>query len=137
MSIFCLQHGFNKQTCSLFFVDMLKEMFLGVIIGLPLLSLIIYIIQWAGEDFYLYVFAVFAIFQLALTVVIPEVIMPWFNKFTPVEEGQLKQKIEGLAKDFDFPLKDVSEKRMLHNDILFRQPGNYSLLAAVCYGWLN
>lgn len=108
------QHGFNRQTLSLFITDTLKQLFISAVIGLPLTAVIIRVIQWANEDFYIYVFLIVAVFQIIMTIVVPDVIMPWFNKFTPVPEGSLKRKIEELAKRVDFPLKDVSRRFSAH-----------------------
>lgn len=117
------KHGFNKQTLSLFFMDMIKSLALGAIIGVPCLACFISIIKLGGEYFYVYVWAfVFAVQLLALTVY-PVLIQPLFNKVEPLEEGELRTSIEGLAKQIDFPLTKLfkidGSKRSGHSNAYF------------------
>jgi STE24 endopeptidase len=92
------RHGFNKQTIGMFVADELKQAFLLVVIGGPILALVIKVILWGGEHFYVYVYAVVFVVQVVMVVLYPTLIAPLFNKFTPLENGDLKAAIERLAE---------------------------------------
>jgi STE24 endopeptidase len=117
------RHGFNKQTLRLFFVDMLKGWFLMIIIGAPLLCLLLWLIQWGGQYFYIYVWIFLLMVQLVAITIYPIMIQPWFNKLTPLSEGSLRDKIEELAKRLSFPLKKLfvidGSKRSSHSNAYF------------------
>lgn len=117
------RHGFNKQTLGLFFMDKLKGFLLMVVIGLPVQSLLIYIIQRGGEHFYLYVWGFLFVFSIIMVTLVPVLIMPLFNKFTPLEDGTLRTKIEALAERLSFPLTKLfvcdGSKRSSHSNAYF------------------
>jgi STE24 endopeptidase len=92
------RHGFNKQTISTFVADELKQAALLVVIGGPVLAVVIKVIVWGGEHFYLYVYAVVLVLQVVMVVLYPTLIAPLFNTFTPLEEGPLKTAIQNLAE---------------------------------------
>jgi len=98
------RHGFNKQTLGLYFTDKLKGIALGIVFGVPVISAVIQIIKWGGPHFYLYVWGFLFIFTIFMMTIYPNLIAPLFNKFTPLEEGELRTKIEKLAQSIDFPL---------------------------------
>lgn len=117
------RHGFNKQTLALYFMDMLKSLVLGVVIGVPVLAAFISIIRWGGEYFYIYVWAfVFAV-QLTMLTVYPVLIQPLFNKVDPLPEGELRTAIEKLAQQINFPLTKLYQidgsKRSGHSNAYF------------------
>ena len=101
------KHGFNKQSLGLFFSDMVKGLVLGVLIGGPVLSGMIYIVKATGRDFYFYLWLFMLLVQFILIMIYPTVIQPLFNKFTPLEDGELKNGINSLAKKIDFPLTKI------------------------------
>lgn len=117
------QYGFNRQSVGLYAKDMVKSLVLKAVLGLPLVAAIIALVQWGGEYFFLYVFALIAIFQLIMTVVFPNVIMPWFYKFEPLQEGALRTKVEKLAVQLEFPLSDLyvmdGSSRSAHSNAFF------------------
>lgn len=101
------KYGFNKQTKALFFIDRIKGVALGVIIGAPVLYGVLWFFNSAGAFSWLYVWTMITLVSLALQYIAPTWIMPLFNKFTPLEEGSLKQKIIDYASSVQFPLADV------------------------------
>jgi STE24 endopeptidase len=99
--------GFNKTTPAVFITDLLKSLALGAVIGLPLLAGIIYVFMTLGEMAWLYGWIGVTVFSLILQYIAPTWIMPFFNKFTPLEEGELRDKIVEYSKKVDFPLKQL------------------------------
>uniref|UniRef100_A0AAV1ULA8 CAAX prenyl protease n=1 Tax=Peronospora matthiolae TaxID=2874970 RepID=A0AAV1ULA8_9STRA len=117
------RHGFNKQTLGLFLMDKLKGFGLFVAIGYPVTAVLIYVIRWGGEYFYMYVWAFLFVFSVVMMTLYPVLIMPLFNKFTPLEEGELRTRIEALAASLKFPLTKLfvtdGSKRSSHSNAYF------------------
>ncbi|RKO90651.1 peptidase family M48-domain-containing protein [Blyttiomyces helicus] len=117
------RHGFNKQTLGLFLTDKIKGIFLGTLIGIPVLSGALYIIRVAGDSFFFYVWGFMLVFQLIMVVIFPTLIQPLFNKYTPLEDGELKTKINVLAARIRFPLTKIfvvdGSKRSSHSNAYF------------------
>jgi STE24 endopeptidase len=99
--------GFNKTTLKIFILDRIKSLFLGVLIGGPLLAGLLYFFSVAGSMAWLYAWVVTTIFTLIIQFIAPTWIMPLFNKFTPLEDGDLKDSIIAYTKKVDFPLKGL------------------------------
>lgn len=99
--------GFNKTTPKVFVTDMVKSLLLGAVIGLPLLAGIIYTFIALGSMAWLYGWIGVTLFSFALQYIAPTWIMPIFNKFTPLEEGELRDKIVAYSKKVNFPLKQL------------------------------
>lgn len=99
--------GFNKTTWKTFVVDMLKAMVLGALLGLPLLAGILAFFQYAGSNAWWYCWIATTLFMLVVQFVAPTWIMPLFNKFTPIDDGELKSAIMSYARSIRFPLKNV------------------------------
>lgn len=98
---------FNKMSKGLFFIDKLKGIFLAIIIGGAILSVITLIYQWLPNYFWLLAWAVIAFFNVFLMMFYSEWIVPLFNKQTPLEEGELRTKIEEFSKKADFDLVNI------------------------------
>ncbi len=98
--------GFNRSTPATFIMDRIKGLFLAAVIGLPLAALVLWIFGSVSHA-WLWAWAVVTFFQLTLTWLAPSLIMPMFNKFTPMPDGELKQEIEALGKRCGFPLDGV------------------------------
>ncbi|KAJ3259300.1 CAAX prenyl protease 1 [Boothiomyces macroporosus] len=117
------RHGFNKQTYGLFFSDTIKTFFLTLIIGMPVLAGFLAVIQWAGENFFFYIWLFMVAFQIFFMIIFPTFIQPLFNKYTPLEDGELKTKIDALASKLKFPLTKVyvvdGSKRSSHSNAYF------------------
>ncbi|KAK8521982.1 hypothetical protein V6N13_022045 [Hibiscus sabdariffa] len=101
------RHGFNKQTIWLFFRDLIKGMCLAILLGPPIVSAIIVIVQKGGPYLAIYLWAFMFVLSLVMMTIYPVLIAPLFNKFTPLPEGDLRLKIEKLASSLSFPLKKL------------------------------
>ena len=99
--------GFNKTTKKLFFVDKLKGWFMLAVLGGGILAMVIWFYQWAGSQFWIYAWALISIFTVFMNLFYSKLIVPMFNRQTPLEEGSLKSKIEGYAKKVGFELSQI------------------------------
>ncbi len=101
------QFGFNKSTKKLFWFDALKGALISAVIGGGILSLIIWFYQITEENFCWYAWALVAIFSLFMNLFYSKLIVPLFNKQTPLEDGELKTAIEKYAKKVGFTLENI------------------------------
>ena len=99
--------GFNKVTPMLFLIDKLKGYALTILIGGGLLYLIIWIYTLTPEYFWLLAWGVITVFSLFMTMFYSEIIVPLFNKQTPLEAGELRTEIEKFASKTGFNLKNI------------------------------
>jgi len=99
--------AFNRTTPRMFILDRAKSLGLTALIGTPLLAGILALFEYAGYHAWLYCWIAITIFSLILQYVAPTWIMPLFNKFTPLETGELKEAILNYASSVDFPIKNV------------------------------
>lgn len=99
--------GFNRTTVRTFFLDRLKGLALGIIIGGPLLAGVLSFFVYAGNWAWLYCWGILVGGSLILQYVAPTWIMPLFNKFTPLADGALKQAIFNYARNIGFSLQQV------------------------------
>lgn len=99
--------GFNKTTPQIFFQDQLKSIALSIILGVPLLAGIIAFFEFGGAWAWIWAWLAVTAFSLFIQFIAPTWIMPIFNKFKPLEDGSLKQKIRSYAAEVRFPLKGV------------------------------
>jgi len=99
--------GFNKTTLKTFATDLLKSLLLAILIGGPLLTGILAFFQYAGNIAWLYCWLVTTVVTLVIQFIAPTWIMPLFNKFKPIEEGDLKQQILDYAAAVKYSLKGV------------------------------
>lgn len=115
--------GFNKQTVKLWITDMIKSQMLMVVLGAPLLSAFLAIIQKTGNSFFFYLWVFGVVVSVFMITIYPIAILPLFNKLSPLEEGPLKTGVENLAKRLDFPLKELyvidGSKRSAHSNAYF------------------
>lgn len=98
--------GFNKTTPATFVKDLLISLLLSAVIGVPLLAGLFWIFSNVPQA-WLWAWLFFAAFQLALTYFAPSLILPLFNKFNPMPEGELKDAIFACAKKCNFPLTEL------------------------------
>ncbi|MGB1875161.1 MAG: M48 family metallopeptidase [Akkermansiaceae bacterium] len=144
--------GFNKTTPGTFIADQLKGLLLAFILGVPLLALIIWIFGTVTHA-WLWAWLCFTGFQLLMTYLAPSVILPLFNKFEPMEDGELKAGIQEMAKKCDFPLTEIfvmdgskrstksnafftgfgKRKKIALFDTLIENHGNDELLAVLAH----
>ena len=99
--------GFNQTTWLTYLLDLLKGLALGLLLGAPLLSGILAFFSYAGSYAWLYCWAAVVLYMLVVQYVGPTWIMPIFNKFKPLEEGDLKSAILSYAESIQFPLKQI------------------------------
>ncbi|MBN2356475.1 M48 family metallopeptidase [candidate division KSB1 bacterium] len=99
--------GFNKTTVRTFILDLIKMLALSLLIGAPLLAGVLAFFQYAGQWAWLYCWLAVTIFSLFLQYIAPTWIMPLFNKFQPLQDGDLRQGILDLADKVRFPIKDI------------------------------
>ncbi len=99
--------GFNKTTPGTFAADRLKGLMLTVVLGGPLLALVIGIFEFFGTVAWLYAWVVVILFTLFVQFIAPTWIIPLFNKFTPLEDGDLKKAILDYAEKVSFPLQGI------------------------------
>ena len=117
------RHGFNRQTVKSFFIDKVKELLISIILGGLLLALVLYIMGALGTHWWIAAwFAVFG-FSLFTAWIYPTVLAPLFNKFSPLEEGPLKESIFHLAQRVGFRAAGISimdaSKRSTHGNAYF------------------
>ncbi|MBA0652695.1 hypothetical protein Goklo_019931 [Gossypium klotzschianum] len=97
----------SQQTIWLFFRDLIKGICLAIVLGPPIVSAIIVIVQNGGPYLAIYLWAFMFVLSLVMMTIYPVLIAPLFNKFTPLPEGELRLKIEKLASSLKFPLKKL------------------------------
>lgn len=108
-SIFVIEekYGFNKTTLKTFITDKLKGYALGALVGGGLLSLLIYLVLAIGPSFWIWFSIIAAAFILFVNMFYTSLILPLFNKLTPLQDGELKKAIEGFSKKVNFPLDNI------------------------------
>jgi len=100
--------GFNKTTVATFITDLIKIVILAILLGGPLLAGVLALFQYAGRFAWLYGWAVTTGFTIFIQYIAPTWIMPLFNKFEPLEEGELRRKIFNYLKSVRFPVSEIS-----------------------------
>ncbi|KAI3402651.2 STE24 [Candida oxycetoniae] len=117
------KYGFNKQTLGIWISDKLKQIALSIVLGSPIIAGFLKIVDYYGDAFTLYLMGFFLVVMLVGQTIAPILIFPLFNKFTPLEDGQLKTAIENLASSQKFPLKKLlvvdGSKRSSHSNAYF------------------
>jgi len=115
--------GFNQMTLALFATDLLKQALVATVIGGPLLLAVLWLMQGIGERWWLYVWLVWVAFSVVMLVVYPSFIAPLFNKFAPMQEGDLKRRIEALLAKCGFRSQGLfvmdGSKRSSHGNAYF------------------
>lgn len=96
------QFGFNKMTPRMYFVDLVKRIALGVLLGVPLLFGILWLMEKMGSYWWFYAWLAWMGFNLVVLAIFPTWIAPIFNKFTPLEDAALKERIEQLMRKCGF-----------------------------------
>jgi len=99
--------GFNRSTPRLFITDKIKEYLLGAIIGGLLLGAFIWFYYRVGEWFWIYLWVIYAAFTIFMSMFYSHLIVPLFNKQTPLPEGELRDAILKLAEKAGFKVKDI------------------------------
>ena len=115
--------GFNKMTPALWVTDLLKGLLLGAVLGLPLLALVLWLMDVGGALWWLWAWGALVLWQLFLMAIAPNVIMPLFNKFTPLEDDALKARVQALMQRAGFQAKGFfvmdGSRRSAHSNAFF------------------
>ncbi|MBX2966076.1 MAG: M48 family metallopeptidase [Cyclobacteriaceae bacterium] len=101
------KYGFNKTTVKTFIIDKLKGYILGAVIGGGLLAALIYLVETIGPDFWIWFALIACTFMLFMNMFYTSLILPLFNKLTPLPDGELKSAIEAFAQKINFPLTNI------------------------------
>jgi len=121
--------GFNTTTVKTWVLDRVKGFLLAALLGFPLLVLVFKLIEWTGPNWWIWTAAVVIAFQLLLLLIAPVVIMPLFNKFTPLPDGSLRARLFALARRTDFPTRSIEvmdgSKRSRHSNAFFTGFGRF------------
>ena len=121
--------GFNTATMKTWVLDRVKGFLLALLLGYPLLALVLKLIGWTSANWWVFAAAVVIAFQLFLLLIAPAVIMPLFNKFTPLSKGALRERLFALAQRTDFPTRNIEvmdgSKRSRHSNAFFTGLGRF------------
>ena len=101
------KYGFNKMTLKTYLGDKLKSYLLTIFFGGLLLGVLVYLVNAIGPSFWLYFWGVMTAFTLFANLFYTSLLLPLFNKLTPLEEGELKEGIENFSKKVNFPLTNI------------------------------
>jgi len=120
--------GFNKSTLGLWISDKLKGIAIGAVLGIPALAFLVWLVG-TTQFWWLWGFASFFVFQLVLVVVYPMFIMPLFNKFEELPEGELRERLMGLSQRTGFKARTIlvmdGSKRSSHSNAYFTGFGRF------------
>ena len=115
--------GFNRITPKLFAIDLLKNTVVGALIGLPLAALVLWLMGAAGSLWWLWAWGAWMAFNLVLLVLYPTVIAPWFNKFEPLADAALAERVQSLMRRCGFAAKGLfvmdGSRRSAHANAYF------------------
>ncbi|EKE17928.1 MAG: hypothetical protein ACD_10C00205G0001, partial [uncultured bacterium] len=122
------RYGFNRMTLGLFFTDLAKQSLLGVAVGAPLILIVLWLMGAMGPLWWLYVWLFWSAFNLLAMFIYPTWIAPLFNKFSPLEDGEMKSRIEALLERCGFHSSGLfvmdGSKRSNHGNAYFTGFGN-------------
>jgi STE24 endopeptidase len=121
--------GFNTTSIKTWILDRVKGFLLSALLGYPLLALVLKLIGWTGANWWLWAAAIVIAFQLLLLLVAPAIVMPLFNKFTPLPGGTLRERLFVLAQRTNFPTRSIEimdgSKRSRHSNAFFTGFGRF------------
>ena len=121
--------GFNTTTPALWWQDRAKGLLLALALGYPLVVLILKLAGWMGAAWWFWAWVCLAVFQLVMMVLAPIVIMPLFNKFTPLPAGSLRDCLLALGDRAGFRARDIQvmdgSKRSRHSNAFFTGLGRF------------
>ncbi|MBX3749511.1 MAG: M48 family metallopeptidase [Opitutaceae bacterium] len=121
--------GFNQSTPRLWITDKVKGVLLALVIGYPLLWVLLSLVSWVGPAWWIWGFAVLFGFQLLMLVLYPKLILPLFNKLTPLPEGELRARLLALGDRTGFRAQAIQvmdgSKRSAHSNAFFTGFGRF------------
>lgn len=116
-------YGFNRTTVARYIKDLALGLVLALLLGTPLILGVLWLMQSAGFYWWLYAWMLWMGFSLLITWIFPTLIAPLFNKFTPLEEGELKSRIDGLLQRCGFTSRGIfvmdGSRRSAHGNAYF------------------
>ncbi|MFH0915149.1 MAG: M48 family metallopeptidase [bacterium] len=125
--------GFNRTSARTFVLDLVRGLGISVVLGVPLAVGFLALFEYAGGLAWIYAWAAVVAFSFVMQILAPRLIMPLFNKFTPLEDGDLKDAIMAYAQKAGFPLKDVfsidASRRSTKGNAFFTGFGNSRRIA--------
>ena len=117
------RHGFNRTTPRLFALDLAKGMLISIVVGTPLLLAVFWLVEAAGPFWWFFTWLAWIAFTVVLVMAFPRWIAPLFNRFTPLEEGDLRRRIEALIERCGFHAKGLfvmdGSRRSSHGNAYF------------------
>lgn len=123
------RHGFNTMTWPLFRRDLIKELLLSLALGVPLLYALLALMRALGERWWIGAFALILAFQIIMMILYPIFLAPLFNRFRPLEDGDLKTALLELAQRLRFPAGGIyvmdGSRRSLHSNAYFTGFGRF------------
>jgi|UniRef100_UPI0040494883 STE24 endopeptidase len=123
------KYGFNKSTPKLWVADKLKGLLLMLILGFGLLWVLLSLVNWVGQAWWLWGFGVLFGFQILMLVLYPKLILPLFNKLTPLPEGELRDRLLALGERTGFQAQAIEvmdgSKRSGHSNAFFTGFGRF------------
>src|SRR5580765_163241 len=121
--------GFNTSTQKIWWLDRLKGLLVGIVLGYPLLVLLLKFVDWTGSLWWLWAWAALLAFQTIMAVLAPVLILPLFNKFTALPEGSLRDRLLKLAEKTRFRARSIQvmdgSKRSRHSNAFFTGFGQF------------
>lgn len=121
--------GFNTTTLRTWIVDRIKGFLVALCLMFPLLVLVLKLIEWAGPAWWLWAAGVVVMFQLLMMLLAPALILPLFNKFTPLGAGTLRDRLFELANRTGFPTRSIDimdgSRRSRHSNAFFTGFGRF------------
>ena len=115
--------GFNRMTWKLYLADLAKSLFVGTLLGLPIAALILWLMGAAGANWWLWAWAAWVSFSLLMLVIVPTVIAPLFNKFEPLADESLRERVQALMARCGFKARGLfvmdGSKRSAHANAYF------------------
>ncbi len=121
------RYGFNTKTLKIWLADLVKSMLVLIILGTFLLSAVLLMVTYAGQNWWIWAWIIFLLFQLIMTIHYPTVIAPLFNRFTSLEDSELKDGIKRLAKTEGIDIKGIYQmdatRRTRHTNAYFSGMG--------------
>jgi len=121
------RYGFNTKTLKIWLSDLAKSMLVLIILGTFLVSALLLMVTYAEQSWWIWAWVIFLLFQLIMTILYPTVIAPLFNRFTSLEDSELKDGIKRLAKTEGIDIKGIYQmdatRRTRHTNAYFSGMG--------------
>jgi len=115
--------GFNRMTPGLFFIDLAKSTLLAALFGLPLAACVLWLMESTGSYWWLHAWLVWVMFNLFMLAIYPTVIAPLFNRFSPMQDAELRERVERLLARCGFRVKGLmvmdGSRRSSHGNAYF------------------